>query len=501
MPSVQTVIYDPKFRALDPEVQRGVLARIDPRYAALGDDDQKEALSRLLAPPAMPSPTVKMRGGPYVAGPGEQARIEGPEKTADARRKSAEGLYELGHGFQPPPPDWQPPASPEEARKGLTKATRDYAGVELGLYSMGIPGPGKAASLPLQIAKGAAIGGGTSAGLYAANRGIHGELPDISGTAIAFGTGATIGAIAESFLQVPGVRRAIARIPKLKEFMAPSKAEEFDAQMEQKAQDLMRRGKEQEAMDLKQAMAARRATRAAQQEAKTQAEAVESAKFKPSPGVKRSMGPSGTPAYSPEETAPYRPGTSPPARPRVTAPEPEPEFKPFKPSEGVKRSMGPSGTRAYSPEETAPYRPGAKPPARPEIAPPEPEFKPFKPSEGVRRSMGKSSTSYDPQADAGFSAGGRPRAKGLPAPPRPAGEEGAEAVHAGGSGVRPSASEARITMLIRKPVLTPDEAAELERALGPRWKLMRGQGLMEHQAETLGLVRARRAAQGMPEPH
>lgn len=383
MPSVQTVIYDPKFRALDPEVQRGVLARIDPEYKALDDDVQKAVLTRLMSPPKMPLPNI----GESLAPPDSGNAFVWAKGAPPTRDEDIQGH------------------SPEQGERLIGAESMlipSFEASDLAPLAKGaIKGVAKVA---LRSARGAIKGGALTGGMHIVNSAIHGKFPGIEPTAEAIAVGSVFGAIAEPLLAIPGVRRAIARIPKLKEFMAPSKAEEFDAQMEQKAQDLMRRGKEQEAMDLKQAMAARRATRAAQQEAKAQAEAVESAKFKPSPGVKR--------------------------------------------------SMGPSGTRAY-----------------------------------------------DPQADAGFSAGGRPRAKGLPAPPRPVGEEGAEAAAHGGSGVRPSTSEARITYLIRKPVLTPDEAAELERALGPRWKLMRGQGIMQHQAETLGLVRARRAAQGMPEPH
>lgn len=67
-------------------------------------------------------------------------------------------------------------------------------------------------------------------------------------------------------------------------------------------------------------------------------------------------------------------------------------------------------------------------------------------------------------------------------------------------GVRPSPSEVRVTELIRKPILTPEEASFLERQLGPNWKLKRGQGITEMQASQLGTVRARRAARGMREP-
>lgn len=334
-----------------------------------------------------------------------QQRMTGPNtplsqaatQQAAQRRKSLEGLYELGHGGMEPPPDWKPPENAAEARGQLNAAVRRYGSLELALYSMGIPGPGKAASVVGQVVKGALTGGATSAGLYAGQSAIRGKFPDLEGTGEAFAVGAGVGAIAEPMLQLPGVRRAIGRIPALKKFLPPSEEEKFAAQMEAKAQDLMRRGKEQEALDLKQAMAARRATSAALREAKEHAAAVEAAKFKPSEATRRNMG--------------HSPG-------------------------------------AYSPEETAPSYAG-------------------KPTRPVRtRTLSTSPESM-----------------------------------VGSSGVRPSISEARVTELIRKPVLTPDEAKELERALGPKWKVMRGKGLIQHQAEVLGVVRARRAAQGMPEPN
>lgn len=340
-----------------------------------------------------------------------QQRMTGPNtplsqaatRQAAQRHKSLEGLYELGHGGMEPPPDWKPPENAAEARGQLNAAVRRYGSVELALYSMGIPGPGKAASVAGQVVKGALTGGATSAGLYAGQSAIRGKFPDLEGTGEAFAVGAGVGAIAEPMLQLPGVRRAIGRIPALKKFLPPSEEEKFAAQMEAKAQDLMRRGKEQEVLDLKQAMAARRATSAALREAKERAAAVEAAKFKPSEATRRNMG--------------HSPG-------------------------------------AYSPEETAPSYAG-KP----------------------QRRMGTRTLPVSPESSA------------------------LDTNMVGSSGVRPSISEARVTELIRKPVLTPDEAKELERALGPKWKVMRGKGLIQHQAEVLGLVRARRAAQGMPEPN
>lgn len=392
--SVESVAADPKFRALDAGVQTEVLSRLDPKYAALDADVQKEVLTHLMyGPEAM---LRVSQGEARRAQIGEAGTHAGSPIGNVEKSETWGGSESLPQKIAKMSPEQR--ARLEEGSSMSIPIAMATAPLMPSVATKGLP-------LAVRALKGAAVGGAVSAGTYAGQNAIHGKFPSPIGTGEAFAVGAVLGAIAEPMLQIPGVRRAIARIPALKKFMPPSKAEEFEAQMEAKAQDLMRRGEEQEALDLKQAVEARRATRAAQQEVKAAKDAAEAeadaAKHKPSPGVVRSM-----PKY---------------------------------------------GGR-YSPEESAP--------------------------------------SY---------AGKGTRGK-LSAPPKPSAQAGAGEGATGASGLRPSASEARITELIRKPVLTPDEAAELERALGPKWKLMRGKGLMQHQAENLGTVRARRAARGMSEP-
>lgn len=68
------------------------------------------------------------------------------------------------------------------------------------------------------------------------------------------------------------------------------------------------------------------------------------------------------------------------------------------------------------------------------------------------------------------------------------------------SGNRPSPSEAHLTELLRKQILTPSEIIELQRAFGSDWVKMRGEGVADMQARLLGTLRARRAGRGMAEP-
>lgn len=75
-----------------------------------------------------------------------------------------------------------------------------------------------------------------------------------------------------------------------------------------------------------------------------------------------------------------------------------------------------------------------------------------------------------------------------------------EAEQAATSGVRPSPSEEGATNLVRKMIVTPEEAKSEIQALGKRAFAKAGEGIQERQARLLGLIRARRAAQGMVEP-
>lgn len=127
---------------------------------------------------------------------------------------------------------------------------------------------------------------------------------------------------------------------------------------------------------------------------------------------------------------------------------------------------------------------------------PEP-FKPFKPSPNVK-SMLRSRVTSEPGVPKGPSyAGGAKKVQGGMAPKRvaPSAPESE-----GLLGNRPSISEARLTELLRKPVVSPAEAAELEKAFGPNWRIKRNEGIIGGQSRQLGLLRARRASRGMEEP-
>lgn len=95
------------------------------------------------------------------------------------------------------------PSSEADAGKQLRQTTAGYAGAVAPMY---VPGPGKG-NLLVQIAKGAAIGGGLGATERAVSRAGQGQLPDVSGTLKAAGTGAALGGIAAPLSEIPGVNR------------------------------------------------------------------------------------------------------------------------------------------------------------------------------------------------------------------------------------------------------------------------------------------------------
>jgi hypothetical protein len=81
-------------------------------------------------------------------------------------------------------------------------------------------------------------------------------------------------------------------------------------------------------------------------------------------------------------------------------------------------------------------------------------------------------------------------------PPFPGEETGAPT---SGGGIRPSPSERDVTNVVRKRIVTPEEAALESRELSEAAKRP-GEGLMDREARLLGMARARRAAKTMKEP-
>jgi hypothetical protein len=81
-------------------------------------------------------------------------------------------------------------------------------------------------------------------------------------------------------------------------------------------------------------------------------------------------------------------------------------------------------------------------------------------------------------------------------PPFPGEETGATPA---GGGIRPSPSERNVTNVVRKRIVTPEEAALESRELAGAAKRP-GEGLMDREARLLGMARARRAAKTMKEP-
>ena len=126
-------------------------------------------------------------------------------------------------------------------------------------------------------------------------------------------------------------------------------------------------------------------------------------------------------------------------------------------------------------------------------------WKPFTPSKVTARNMGVNAGTFDPLDEAGF--GGSVRTGGIPRVPYSA-QRLAEIKNPipKGSGLRPSESEEELTNLVRRPILTPQEAALEKLRLGGKSIVIPGEGTMGREARLLGSVRARRAARGMEEP-
>lgn len=87
--------------------------------------------------------------------------------------------------------------------------------------------------------------------------------------------------------------------------------------------------------------------------------------------------------------------------------------------------------------------------------------------------------------------------------PQPIGRRvmsGAEDAAIGGSGKRPSPSEAEATNLVRKTIVSPEEYNREQQLLGNKATRQPTEGLMGRENRLLGDIRSRRAARGMREP-
>ena len=177
---------------------------------------------------------------------------------AHAQSEASGAITKLGMGMHyaggAPNPEERSYSAPNELTgTGETseEGAQDAGETALTGATMMIPGPGAGGRLATQVVKGGLYGAGVGALGHAGNRIIHGELPDLEGTAKAAGTGGLFGAILNPISNVGGVRAGLRSVPFLRRYLPEAE------------------------------------------------DAAEYEGFKPSAGVKRSMGPTSRRPYDP----------------------------------------------------------------------------------------------------------------------------------------------------------------------------------------------------------